>query len=148
MTLDAKKLSAQIEKTGVISFVPKGNSMWPIIKGAKQSVIIEKKQDRLSPLDVALYSRQDGTAVLHRVIEVKEDGYVTCGDGQVNQEFVLEENVFGVMQSLVSKKKIVAVTDEEYIKKVEKWYSNPKRRIRKIKTFQRLQKIKRIFCKK
>lgn len=148
MSFDAKKLKEQLNKQGVISFVPNGNSMWPILKNAKQSVIIIKKESRLQPLDVALYSREDGTAVLHRVIEVKDTGYLMCGDGQLSCELVCEENVFGVMQSFTSKNALVPVTDEKYINKVKKWYASPNRRRRKIINHQRLQKIKNIFSRK
>ena len=42
--------------------------------------------------------------------------------------------------------------NEKYLKKVEKWYKNPKKRQRKVKTatfFRRvINKLKRTFCKK
>ena len=56
-----------------------GVSMLPMLKSGRDSVVIEKKQARLKPLDVALYKRGE-KYVLHRVIETREGGYVIRGD--------------------------------------------------------------------
>ena len=50
----------EIEKNGVIAFVPRGNSMWPILKNRGQSVIIRKKtaEEKLAPFAVAFYERK------------------------------------------------------------------------------------------
>ena len=42
-----------------------GVSMLPMLKSGRDSVVIEKKQARLKPLDVALYKRGE-KYVLHR----------------------------------------------------------------------------------
>ncbi len=141
----------QLEKNGVIAFVPGGNSMWPTLKNRGQSVIIVKKEQKLKALDVAFYQRADGTFVLHRVIKVTDFGYYMLGDSQVNPEKVEEEQVFGVMQGFYSGKKYIECTDEKYIESVKKWYSNPKRRKRKLKFFYLRvgikRRLKKLFCK-
>ncbi len=144
---DAQKLKEQLNSAGVISFVPNGRSMWPIFKGGKQSVIVSTKNQRLKPFDVALYSRQDGTAVLHRVIEVTEKGYIVCGDGQINTEIVLEEEVFGVLQGFFRGQDYISALDKDYLATVNKWYKNENRRRRKIKGYLIRQKIRSIFKK-
>ena len=125
----------ELEKNKVISFVPGGNSMWPTLKNRGQSVIVELKTQRLKPFDVAFYIRKDGTFVLHRVIEVKDFGYMTCGDSQTNLERVDEDDVFGVMTAFYHKSKLVNVTDPKYLRKVQKWYGRKKRRKIKLKFF-------------
>lgn len=139
----------ELEKNGVIAFVPAGNSMWPIIKNKKQSVIVKSKTERLTPNAVAFYLRPTGVFVLHRVIEVLDNGYLCCGDSQLDTEVVLEDWVFGVMDGFYQGKKYISVNDNSYIKMVEKWYKNPVRRERKIKSFyfwKRVKnKLKRIF---
>jgi len=138
----------ELEKNNVIAFVPGGNSMWPILKNRGQSVIVERKTQRLKPLDVAFYTRANGAFVLHRVMEVKEDGYVMCGDSQLRHEPVLEENVFGVMTAFYDKDKLVSVTDERYVKRVKKWYGKKIRRKIRLKFFYLKNRIKRLFSKK
>ena len=140
----------ELEKQGTIIFVPKGISMWPTLKNKKQSVIIEKKSDkRLSEGDVAFFKRSNGDSVLHRVTCVLDNGYNFMGDSCLTEEFVLEQDVFGVMKGFYKGKKLVMATDKKYIQKYTKWLSNEKRRRRVLKRFYlRIaikQKLKKIF---
>ena len=144
-------MKTQLEKDGVIAFVPGGISMWPTLKDKGQSVVVEKNQERLDKFDVALYLRADGSYVLHRVIGVLDDGYVMLGDSQVNPEKVLEEQILGKMTGFYKGETFVDVNSKEYLEQVEKWYNNPARRKRKIKRFYFRQaikkKLKKIFSR-
>lgn len=133
---------AEIEKNGVIAFVPSGNSMWPIIKNKSQSVIVREKTHRLNQYDVAFYKRANGAFVLHRVLEVTLDGYVCCGDSQNILEKVSEEQVFGVMIGFYRGKKYVECSDEKYIKKVKRWYGRKTWRKIRLKWFSFSNKVK------
>lgn len=114
-----------LESKGVLAFVPHGNSMWPFLKNGKQTVIIEKKPaQRLKPLDVVFYKRNDGAFVLHRIVQVIDGGYLTRGDSLFTIETISEESVFGVMQGFYKGKDFVYATNEKYLKKVEKWYKD------------------------
>ncbi|MBQ9513395.1 MAG: S24/S26 family peptidase [Clostridia bacterium] len=141
----------ELEKKGVIGFVPAGNSMWPTIKNGRQSVVVVKKDGRLKKYDVALYLRKNGQYVLHRVIGLKKDGYIMIGDSQTNLETVAEEQVVGVLQGFCRGNNFIECSDKKYIEEVEKWFKNEKRRQRKIKFFYfRLKiknRIKRLFKK-
>ena len=133
-----------MEKNGVVTFVPKGNSMLPFIKNHKNTVIAVKKTERLKPLDVALYSVGD-KYVLHRVLAVKDGYYIICGDNRPEYEKVKEEDVFGVMTGYYKGKKYVDRNDPAYIKKIKKWYKNEKTRKRKIKWIYRKIAVKEKF---
>jgi hypothetical protein len=141
----------QLDKNGAISFVPTGNSMWPTLKSKGQSVVVQKHKARLNVLDVALFVYHE-KLVLHRVIKVTEDGYLTCGDGMLAGESIKESDVLGVMQAFYYKNKQIKATDEKYIRAIKSWYSNPKKRIRKIKGFQFRLRVKskliRLFIRK
>ncbi len=130
-----------IEENGVLAFVPGGNSMWPTLKNRKQSVIVVKKEGKLNKYDVALYLRQNGTFVLHRVIEPTEYGYVMCGDSQVTLEKVNEDQVFGVMQGFYRGDRYIECSDEDYKQEVIAWYGDTVKRQRKLKWFYRRQWI-------
>lgn len=132
----------ELENKNVIAIVPTGNSMWPMLKHRKQSVLVSKKTQRLKPFDVALYERKNGTYVLHRVMELTDTGYVICGDSQSYFEEVKEEAVIGVMTAFYRGKKCIEATDEKYIAKVQKWYSNEEKRAKKAKRFFFIQNIK------
>ncbi len=155
MSQDSVKVSdyrTELEKNKILAFVPGGNSMWPTLKNRHQSVVVEIKKDRLSRYDVALYQRENGTFVLHRVMQVIDGGYIMCGDSQYTLEKVKEEQVFGVMLGFYRGKKYIEVTDEKYKKRVENWYKRKKLRKFRLKLFYyRLAikgKLKRLFCKK
>ena len=132
----------ELEKNGVIAFVPGGNSMWPTLKNRKQSVVVKTKTERLKRFDVALYLRPEGTFVLHRVMDKTDSGYIMCGDSQLTKESVKEENVFGVMIGFYRGEKYIEVTEPDYIKEVETWYGNEKRRKRVLKNFHFRQRVK------
>ena len=142
MEIKKPDYKTELEKKGAIAFVPGGNSMWPILKNRKQSVLVKKKEERLKKFDVALYQRPCGSFVLHRVMEVVDGGYVVCGDSQLTLENVKEESVFGVLVGFYRGKTYVEVTDEKYIKKVERFYANKFRRKIKLKFFHLGQRIK------
>ncbi len=148
----APNYRTELEKNNVIAFVPSGNSMWPTLKNHGQSVIVELKKQRLERFDVALYQRDNQTFVLHRVMEVKEGGYVICGDSQFSLEWVKEEQVFGRMLGFYRKDKYIEVTDPKYIDEIEKWFKRKKWRRLRLKAFYiRLaikSRLKRLFSKK
>lgn len=147
---------AELVKNGVIAFVPSGNSMWPTLKNKKQSVIVKKKTERLKPFDVALYRRENGTNVLHRVMKVVNDGYIMCGDSQFTLEKVMEDNVFGVMTEFYRGKRCVQVTDADYIAQVKRLFRHNGLRRFRVKAFYLRQRLigfpirvlRRIFRKK
>ena len=109
-------------KNGILGFVTHGNSMWPLIKNKKTSVIVLNKEERLNVFDVALYLRPDGTHVLHRVLEVKPDGYIVRGDCQSDE-----------YKDAVSS----WLNDPNREKKIKKYYDKLKlkSRIKKLLTF-------------
>ncbi len=144
-SVTVSQYKTELDSNNVIAFVPKGNSMWPTLKHNAQSVIIERKTERLSRLDVAFYLRADGSAVLHRVLEVKDDGYVMCGDSQLVLEPVKEEQVFGKMAGFYRKDKYIKATDEKYIKQVEKYYERKLLRKIRIKFFHLGLRVKSLF---
>lgn len=146
MQSDYKKT---LTKNGVLAFVPKGDSMWPFIKNGRQTVIIKPVTDLLKKYDVCFYERNDGSFVLHRVIDFYDGGYVVIGDSQMTTEKVAFNQAFGVMTEFYKGKNVVAVSDEKYQKAVCRWYSDLERRARKIKNFYFWKRVKnKLFCKK
>ena len=125
----------ELEKKGVIAFVPSGNSMWPTLKHRGQSVIVKLKTERLRPMDVALYRRANGRNVLHRVMEVTDKGYIMCGDSQFVKERVAEDRVYGVMIGFYRGKRYIEVTDPEYIERSKKLYEHESIRKLRVKAF-------------
>ena len=131
-----------LEEKGVLSFAPNGNSMWPFIKNHKQSVVIEKITRPINRLDVLLYVRPDGTYVLHRVVEVLEDGYLMRGDSQFVSEKISKEWVLGIMTFFYKGQNQISVQAPKYQKQVEKWYRDGVITRLKKKTFNFTGRVK------
>lgn len=104
-----------LEKTGVYVGPTVGISMLPMLKNRRDSVIVVKKTERLKPLDVALYKRGNDY-VLHRVLEVKEWGYIIRGDNCYSNENIPEDTVIGVLTEFYRKDKHVLCTNEKYLR--------------------------------
>lgn len=117
----------KLSKYGILGFVTYGNSMWPFIKNKKTSVVVLKKEGRLSVYDIAFYQRENGDYVLHRVLEVLSDGYTVRGDSQKETEFVPEERTIGIVSGYYAGRKYVDCSDTVYIDKIRAWLDNPKR---------------------
>lgn len=137
-----------LEQSGVLSFVPNGNSMWPFIKNRSQTVIIKKSTGVFKSKDVVFFRREDGSFVLHRVMQVFPEYIIVKGDSQINPEKVDVNNVFGVLDGFYKGKKYIPVTDKKYQKKVDAWCKNTLlTRLRK-KLFYFTNRLKRIFKKR
>ncbi len=113
-----------LKANGLVAFRPHGISMWPFIKDGKNTVVVVKKTDRLKPFDVALYQLEDGSAVLHRVVKVLEDGYQIRGDSHFQSTFVKEPDVLGVLDGFYKGKRFVKADDARYLKRVKRWYKD------------------------
>lgn len=93
-------IKEQIENNGEVSFTPKGNSMLPLFRNNRDTVVIGKATKRLEKYQIALYVRKSGQYVLHRVIKVNADSYVMRGDNQFVNEFgIRHDQIIGAVNS-------------------------------------------------
>lgn len=148
-------LEKEINENGAVCFSPVGNSMRPFIKGGKHTVLVSKKTEKLKTFDVALYKNSDGKYVLHRIIEVLDDGYIFTGDFLTTVEKINEEDVIGYATGYFTDKKRKRFLDAyslSRLKKVARYYKSEKKRKRYINRVGRLicinNKIKGVFTKK
>ena len=111
-----------INRDGKLIYTNKGNSMMPLIKEGRDLIVIEKPQGRLKKYDVPLYKRDSGQYVLHRIIKVRQDDYVTCGDNRYNKEYgITDRHIIGVLTAVVRNGKKISVTDLHYKIYVHLW---------------------------
>lgn len=99
-----------------IQLFPQGYSMYPLLVPGRDEVILSPLPDRpLRRGDVALYRRDTGILVLHRICRCKEDGYYMVGDNQVQVEGPLrKEQVIGIMSGFVRNGKLFSSDDLWY----------------------------------
>lgn len=106
---------------------PNGLSMFPFFHGERDTLYIGKPVFPLRKGDIALYRRDNGMFVVHRIYKVKNSGssvkegsarkvYYMLGDHQTEIEGPLEEStIYGVVKEYLRKdKKIDCRTDRTY----------------------------------
>ncbi len=90
-----------INRDGKLIFTNVGTSMRPLIKQGRDVLIIEKPVFPLKKYDVPLYRRENGQYVLHRIVAVRKDGYVTRGDSRIHREYgVTDDMIIGVLTAV------------------------------------------------
>ena len=93
-----RTIEQELAQNGHSFFQTVGDSMEPLLKQKKSTVVVESKQKPLKRYDVALYRRPTtGAYVLHRVIRVLDNAYLMCGDNRLHREVVPDGWVIGVM---------------------------------------------------
>lgn len=92
-------LEAVIQKKGTLVLTAEGVSMLPCIRPKKDVLILARPDRNICPREVILYKRSNGAYVLHRVLEVRESGYVLCGDNQYRKEYGIQnQQVLGILE--------------------------------------------------
>ena len=83
---ESKKIEEVLAENGFVLVPIHGTSMRPLLKEAKSIVQIEQKDGRYERGDVVLFRKEDGTLVLHRIIEAQGNEYVVLGDHQYKEK--------------------------------------------------------------
>lgn len=109
-----------------------GDSMMPLLRNRRDMVKVVPVKGVLKKYDLPLYKRPTGEYVLHRIIGVKKDHYIICGDNRCHKEYVPFDWIVGVTKVIYRDDKEIPVEDPEYMKYVRK--TCRKFWIRKIKT--------------
>ena len=110
-----------ISEGGKFSFFPLGNSMKPFIRAGKDSVHVVKA-DAPEKYDIVLYRRMSGMFVLHRIVEVNDDGYVMCGDNQWTKEYgITGDMIIAKVSEIVRDGKAISCSSKKYMFWVHVW---------------------------
>ena len=100
-----------LDKTGKYTGLTAGTSMRPIIHQNRDNIIVVKPTGRLKKYDVPVYQTKNGKYIMHRIIEVYDDHYITMGDNRRDREYVTDDMICGVLVGYFRKGK----------KYVDKW---------------------------
>ena len=116
-----KKIEDVILEKGFYVTRPKGTSMFPMLKDNCNEICVVKA-DEINKYDVPLYKRESGEYVLHRILDIDEDGYVCCGDNQwVLEHGVKREQIIGKLDRWFKGDKEYTVKDKSYQRYVKFW---------------------------
>ena len=92
-----------------------GRSMLPLLRERRDSVKLVPIDAPLQKGDVALYLRPNEALVLHRVLDVRPEGYTMCGDGQTTPEYgVPHDALLGVMEGYWRDERYIPCTARRY----------------------------------
>ena len=112
----------EIEKSGKIIYTNVGDSMMPFIRQGRDVLVISRAEGRLKLYDVPLYKRDSGQYVLHRILKVRENDYVICGDNRCSREYgITDRHIIGVLTGIIRDGREIPVTDLKYRIYVHLW---------------------------
>lgn len=112
----------EISRTGKLIYTNVGNSMMPLIREKRDLLIISKVSGRLKKYDVPLYKRDSGQYVLHRILKVRKDDYIICGDNRWKKEYgITDRHIIGVLTGVVRNGKTISVNNRMYRLYVHLW---------------------------
>ena len=91
-----------LNRDGRLIYSSVGDSMLPMIRQGRDLLVIEKPSGRLKKYDIPLYKRDNGRYVLHRIIKVRVEDYVICGDNRWNPETgITDRHIIGVLTAVI-----------------------------------------------
>lgn len=114
----------ELEKNGRLIYTTVGRSMRPFLRSGEDLMVIEaRKGQRYSARDVVLYRRKSGKYVLHRIMGVRREDYVLCGDNCWDLEpGIRDEQILGVLTAVIRNGKMLDVQSRSYRTKVFLWW--------------------------
>ena len=126
-----------------------GDSMMPFLREGRDLMIIEPRPEgRCKRLDAVLFKRPNGKYVMHRILKVRKNDYVICGDNRCKREFgVPDDWIIGILTGVIRDGKTIPVTNRRYQLYVHLWCDFFWIRVFLIRMKRALGKIKRKFKK-
>ena len=108
-----------LDSGGEFTFGPQGVSMMPLIRQGLDKVVLVKA-DSFKKGDAVFYRRDNGQFVLHRIVKVKKDGYVMCGDNQYDLEYgITDRHILAKMKAVIRDGVTVDDSNKKYRKYVK-----------------------------
>lgn len=120
--MNKSSFEEEIKKSGRIIYTNVGDSMMPYIKQGRDVLVISEVNGRLNKYDVPLYKRDSGQYVLHRILKVRENDYVICGDNRWNKEYgITDRHIIGILTGVIRDGQEIPVTSRRYRIYVHLW---------------------------
>ncbi len=138
-----------LERDGHFLYTNRGDSMAPLIREGKDLVMISRIREPLKKYDVPLYQRDTGEYVLHRILKIRPDGYVLCGDNRWQREYGIQDRqMVGVLTAVIREGKEFSLEDGRYRACVRLWCGAFPLRVLLLRSRNLLRKIRGALQKK
>jgi len=104
-----------IAEQGLLVYTNTGISMMPLLRQHRDLLVIKPKPEgRLKRLDVPIYKRDNGKYIVHRIIWVRKNDYLICGDNQWYPERgITDRHIIGVLDSVIRDGKTIPLRETE-----------------------------------
>lgn len=111
---DGVKIEEKLSESGKIVSSISGFSMYPLLKNQRDTVTVETISRKIKKYDVLLYRRNE-KYILHRVIAVKNSGYIIRGDNCFFTETdITDGNILGIMTAFCRNGRIHSADEFSY----------------------------------
>ncbi len=135
----------KLKNGGKVKIKPRGTSMLPMIRQDIDEVELIKPSGRLKKYDIPFYKRKSGQFVLHRIIKVRKNDYVLCGDNQTQPEYgITDDMIFAVVSGYYCDGKYISVKDSEYRAYCKSQVAKQRKKYRIAKLKRDIKKILKI----
>lgn len=113
----------QLEIGRKVQFVPSGISMRPMLDNKMDQAYLEKAtRENVKKWDVVLFQNDNGAYIMHRVVKLDDDGFVTRGDNNYyNDKKQSYDALIGRLYQFEHKEKSYSVTALSYRLYVTMW---------------------------
>ena len=112
-----------------VCFTPTGASMMPLLRHNMDSVVLSPAHDTLAIYDIALYQRDNGDYVLHRMVGTSVIAgessvtYTMLGDNQFAKEYgIRDDQIIGVVTEFTRDGRVHKVDEIGYKAYCRVWY--------------------------
>ncbi len=148
MSTSFSSVTGQLQQGKKVIRPNRGTSMLPLLREGKDRMVISPRPDsRLQKYDAALFKRDNGELVLHRVLKVLEKGYLMNGDHQFVKETVREDQILGILTHVMRGKHLIPVTSLRMRCYILLWYAPYPLRFLFLRANGMLHGIYRRICK-
>lgn len=111
---DIKQIEDVIKEQGMLVCTTSGTSMYPMLRNRRDTIIVTPYEGRLKKYDVPLY-KTGSRYVLHRIVKVREQDYVICGDNCERKEYgITDEQILGVLTGFYRGAKRIDMSNWKY----------------------------------
>jgi hypothetical protein len=115
-----EEISRLVNEGTQVTFVPKGSSMLPFIRGERDSVVLIK-DDNIKPLDIVL-AKVGSSYVIHRVQAIDKDRLTLMGDGNLcGTEHCNRNDVLAKIVKIIKDGRQIDCTSESHRRKALIW---------------------------
>ncbi len=110
-----------LQSGGTVKIKAQGDSMYPTIKENSDVLTLVKPSEEIKVNDIALFIRKNSKAVLHRVVEVKNDSVILRGDNQWTTEKIKKSEILAVLQKVERNGKEINYKKYDFCLPVIRW---------------------------